>query len=230
MWKRWGDKLRGAVSSTQNNADSGLVDKLDDYPPLQLPHSGPPAELSDQQVAENFDYMIAALPQRLEHLKQLVTGYEISWPSSFTGTDTQAFVIALHRWAGENWSTVGARIKSDAPQRWRNGERSGNCIGFSVVSDVALTLGELIIAQRPSLAWGMDQDPQNRKEEMVSVNRLVLLGHWRPNPANQIEIDIEATVVNRMLRPTDSSERFENTWLQLVDASVRGAYEGEGVV
>jgi hypothetical protein len=65
---------------------------------------------------------------------------------------------------------------------------------------------------------------------MITVNRIMLLGHWRNDPTKQIEIDIEATIVNRLLNPNDSSERFENTWLRLVRSAIDGGYEGVNVV
>lgn len=229
MFNKWADKLRKACGNDGGNV---LALQLKEYPPLSLPFPGPAMSLSEEQASSNLRYVLEAIPERQSALRSLLTqtNQAIHWPDDFTQPNIDPFVNALHKWAGEQWPTLRQSIPGDVQARWLEGERSGDSIAFSLVTDVALTLGELIRAHRPSLQWGVDLDPRNRADIMNTVNRVMLLGNWRKDPSRQIEIDIEATVVNRLLNPGDSSERYENTWLRLVRAAIDGGYEGDSVV
>jgi hypothetical protein len=229
MVRKWVNHL---LNARRNSGADLLAKALKQYPPLELPFSGPPNSFSDVQAISNLEYILGEIPQRLAALRTLLkqTGQPINWPENFANVDVNAFVIGLHLWAGEHWASQSHSLPKDARGRWLNGEKSGEDIIFSLVTDVTLTLGELICTHRPTLDWGIDQDPLNRSDNMETVNRVMLLGHWRNDPSKQIEIDIEATVVNRLLNPNHSCERFENTWLKLVRSAIEGGYEGVHVV
>ena len=208
-----------------------LAKKLQSYPPLLLPHQGNPLSLSNEQAEANLAYVLDVIPERLKALKHLLIDEPIVWPDSFSELDVNSFVDSLHHWAGMQWPTLQLNIKGDENTHglWLAGERSDENIAFSLVADVALTLGELIRYHRPSLNWGVDLDPLNRSDNMETVNRVMLLGYWRQDTSKQIEIDIEGTVVNRLLNPEDTSERFDNSWLRLVQGAINGGYEGDAV-
>ncbi|MET0026710.1 MAG: hypothetical protein ABW101_03670 [Candidatus Thiodiazotropha sp.] len=224
--KRWLELARDPVS------DPALSRYLRDYPALSLPHPGPARNLSAEQADANFHYLLDVRFERLDLLRGLLrqTDASIIWPDRFSRDNIDPFIISLHHWVGKQWPALKARIKGDVMSRWRAGERSGECIGLSMVADVGLVLGELILTLRPSLRWGIDRDAINIRDGMDTINRMVLLGTWRSDPDKQIEIDIEAMVLDRFLHPDDINERLENSWLRLIHAAIEGRHEGVGVI
>lgn len=99
-----------------------------------------------------------------------------------------------------------------------------------MAADVALVIGELVRKNRPSLDWGVDRDEQNRIDGMATCNRIVLAGRWIPDPAVAVALDVELLVLDRLLHPDSSNNRYLNDWLWFYDGAVRGGYEGEGLI
>jgi hypothetical protein len=224
--KRWLELAKDPV------ADPAMSRYLRVYPALSQPFPGPALDLNAEQAEENLHYLLDIRFERLDLLRGLLrqTNASVVWPDRFSRDNIDPFIISLHQWAGEQWPALKGRIKGDILSRWRTGERNGECIGFSVVADVGLVLGELILSLRPSLKWGIDRNPINIRDGVDTVNRMVLLGTWRCDPETQIEIDIEKMVLDRFLHPDDSSERLENSWLRLIHAAIEGVYEGVGMI
>ncbi len=224
--KRWLELTKYPVT------DPAISRYMRGYPALRPPFPGPARNLNRAQAEENLHYLLDIRFERLDLLRGLLRQSDASavWPDRFSRDNIDPFIIALHQWAGEQWPALKARVKGDLLARWRAGERSGECIGFSVVADVVLVLGELILSLRPSLKWGIDRDPINIRDGMDTVNRMVLLGTWRGDPEKQIEIDIEMMVLERFLHPDDINERLENSWLRLIHAAIDGGYEGVSVI
>jgi hypothetical protein len=225
--KRWLE-----IAKDPYTTDRPISRYLREYPPLNLPFPGYAGDLSEAQANENLHYRLDIRFERLDLLRNLLyhTAPSIVWPDRFTRDNIDPFIIALHQWAGKQWPALKARIKGDVLSRWRTGERGGECIGLSIVADVGQVLGELILTLRPSLNWGIDRDPVNIRNGKDTVNRMVLLGDRRGDPGNQIEVDIEAIVLNRFLHPKEINERLENSWLRSIHAAINGGNEGAGAL
>jgi len=197
------------------------------YEPLVLPCRGNPATLSGEQVALNHEYLQRHEAERERGIKHLLAQDGVHWPEDLSGPDAAPLVTATREWAKAHWPALRKPVSSlDIRHHWLCGERSGDFIGLSVVSDTALLLGQYIVANRGSLAWGMDTDPVNRADGMASVNRRVLLGDWVPDPAITVVIDVEAVVLTLFVDPGDSSERLFDTWGNLIRDCLSGRYEG----
>ena len=214
------------ASDGDSEISRALLQRLQSYPAIQLPHTGEAIELKPDAVDENFTYWQRILPERLILIRGLLSEYGINWPQELDTCEYNELLTQTREWARKHWPVLATLVKSDAITRWQEQQKSADCIVFTLVSDVSLLLGELIIAKRPSFKWGIDTDEKNRDDAMGSVNNLVLLSHWASNPNTQVEIFIEGTVVVSVLHPNDSSERLLNNWLYLVDNAISGGYEG----
>jgi len=201
------------------------------YKPLQLPHRGKPSLLSESQLNDNQQYYASELPARLAAIRALLKSNSVLWPDDMTGLDYKPLVTNTRNWAKNTWPALRQAIESeDIRKLWLEGERDGHCIGLSLVTDVALLLGEYIIANRTTLHWGIDRDQQNRLDGMTSANRWVLLGDWLPEPSTRVVVDVEHTVLTLFVEPEDSSERLFNTWENLVRDCLSGGFEGVALV
>lgn len=222
--------LRGKPDQATAKPDGGdLLAYLPSYSPIRLPHPGIALTLSPEQVGENGTHWLTVMPGRLEQLHALLARFDIHWPADLSQCDHAALIAQTRSWATQYLVPLVARVPGDARMHWLQQHKDEDCAVFSLASDIALQLGELIIAKRPSYRWGMDQDSQNREDRMRSANQFVLLSHWIPDPSTQVEIHVESFVVNTLLDPDDSRERLFNTWLQMVDDAVSGRTEGDAL-
>ena len=202
-----------------------------DYDPLSLPCQGNPLDLSVAQVDQNEQYLRSVIDARVAKLKQLLREEGIVWPDDLTNADYESLTQATREWAKRTWPALrGSASSDDVYKCWWYGVRDGRYLGLSVVSDVSFLLGQLIIANRSSLQWGMDRSALNKEDGMTTANRWVLHGTWLPDPSETVYVDVEATVKTLFVFPNDSSERLFNTWAQLVDDCISGGHEGAALI
>lgn len=204
---------------------------LEDYPVFPVPAKGQPLSFTAEQSQANLDAFVKAIPDRLLALRTLCEHFAIQWPDNLSLEHSKELIIQLHALAGDTWRyALKVPSKETTQSLWFAGKRDGEYKILSLVSDIALLLGTIIIHERSVIRWGIDTDKKNLKDRMGSVNRVVLLAPWRGDSDAVTPVDVEWVVLGRLTKPDDTSQRFENNWLGLVEDASRGAYEGIGVV
>jgi hypothetical protein len=215
----WLDRLTGGSARSA----SSLAQQLSRYRPYEAPYAGPATEWTLAQAEANLQYLLQHRTERLEVLSALLTGFGIQTTPALTGDDPGAFVDSLHRWANAEWPALH-EPRLATRERWLRSSRRGTEIVYSLLMDVAILLGELIVRRRPTIAWALDLDETNGRDGMTSFRRPVLVTR-RQGDGMQVEIDVEEIVVTRYLQPRSPGLTHLNGWKQLVADSTAGAYE-----
>ena len=212
---------------------SPLAKALQTYPPLQPPHAGDPLVLTETQTEENLQAWLQAIPARLDALHNLlsqVSNDNIEWPEDFPqGEQSSALITTLHAWASQAWPEVATTIPSSPEKPWRNAHRDDSFIAYSMTADIAIAIGEVIRAGRPSWSWNIDRNPVNITDAMGTINRVVLISHWRGDSEKQVEIDVEDTVAHTFLKSRQKNWYVEDNWSRLVSETLSGGHEGVGL-
>jgi hypothetical protein len=150
---------------------------------------------------------------------------------ALAGAEPAALLDGLHRWS----LRVFPALQKAAPQLardevWLASDRRGPEIVYSLLMDLALLLGELILIRRPAFQWALDLDEGNLLDGMDSVRRPVLQFLPTSTAAGDasmppVQLDVEALVVHRYREPDSPSLQWMNGWAQLVQDARSGAYE-----
>jgi hypothetical protein len=130
----------------------------------------------------------------------------------------------------EDWRRADAWIA--ATSSWIASSRRGPDIVFSMLMDLAILLGELVVTRRPEYRWSLDLDPDNDRDGMVSFLRpVVQIPAGGPFPA-PIIFDFEEHVVcaylkwrNPELQSRKSSRFLHDHVGWPVTAAISGEYE-----
>jgi len=148
---KWSSRVHNLV---RGDKLSPLTTALQAYPAMQLPHTGDPLALTERQTQENLEAWLQAIPTRIEALRYLLTQVSnntIDWPKDFTQRESSsALVTSLHAWAAKEWSQAAATTPSSPEKPWRYALRDDSFIACSMIADVAMVIGEVIRAGRPS--------------------------------------------------------------------------------
>jgi hypothetical protein len=188
------------------------------------PHVGPPRRWTDAQAHENLAHLMSHKPERLAGLARFLDPVGIDIRPALDGGPWEPTVQALHQWANAQWPALhDPRHASTA--HWLASLRQGEDIVYSLLLDVALLLGELVVQRHPGFRWDLDLDPQNGRDDMTSYRRVVLLQGAPASSLPQVELDVEAVVVAHYQRPTSSVNWLRNEWAALVSDAVSGAYD-----
>jgi hypothetical protein len=213
----WFDGLR-----RKRSAVSRLAQQLQSYPAYAAPHAGPPSGWTLEQAQRNLQYLLDHLEQRLAAIGSLLRCEGIDVQPALAGGDAAPLLLALQRWALEQWPSI-RRPHLTSRDAWLRSTRAGDDIAYSMLMDLAILLGELIVRRRPTIGWGLDLDEVNGRDGMVSFLRPVLLAPRHglaPEP-----LDVEAIVVGRLRNIESPSEALVDNWAQVVHDAVSGAYE-----
>ena len=202
---------------------NSLARRLADYPPYRAPHVGPPRRLSTAQARENLRHLLAHLDERLAALTSLLREEGIDPAPALAGGDALALVDRIHAWAGDTWPAL-LRKEQVALAHWLATTRDGDDIVFSMLLDVALLFGELIRRRDPRWIWALDEDPVNRRDDMVSAMRPVLLLPSTAPGLPDTELDLEDIVVGRYRKPGDVEYQL-NPWRRIVTDATTGRYD-----
>jgi hypothetical protein len=213
----WLDRFLG-----KGRAESRLAQQLQSYPAYAAPHVGPPSGWTLEQAQLNLQYLLDHREQRLAAIGALLQREGIDVQPALAGGDAAPLLSALQRWALEQWLSIRRPdlISRDA---WLRTTRAGDDIAYSMLMDLAILLGELIVRRRPSIRWGLDLDEVNGRDGMVTFLRPVLLAPRQglaPEP-----LDVEAIVVGRLRNIDSPTEALVDNWAQVVNDAVSGAYE-----
>jgi hypothetical protein len=205
---------------------SPLAQQLRSYPPYVAPHGGPPQRWTAREAKENLEHLLQHREERLRVLGELLAHYRIDSAPALAGSPEGPLLEALHRWAGEHWPLLHDPQLATR-ERWMQSSRTGAETVYSLLLDVSLLLGEVIVRRHPRFHWGVDLDEENLRDGMVSAKRPVLLLDDVPGQP-PVVIDVEDIVVSRYQQPEAPGHRWANPWTRLVHDVVSGAYDPPG--
>lgn len=207
--------LRGAPGSTPWD--------LRDYPPYELPHPGCAGTLSEHQAEENLAYFDATLELRQRHLRAWLLTHEGPDPKRLHATD---YAQALHAWARAHGSRLPAFKRLPRHEPWPDAARTGPFIVYSLLADLASSLGEAIRQASPDWHWGLNLDATDLADGMHSARRVVLLADLKhPTPeAREAVLDLEAMIFAAHRHPESVDFVHLDTWARTVADAVAGAY------
>lgn len=174
---------------------SRLARLLDTYAPYRAPFPGPARALTLKQAKDNHAYLLATKPHRLELLAPVLAHSGISLDDYKTESFVE-FLEALDKWALTEFPGV-FRKKLAERKAWENSNRAGDEIVYSLLMDVALLLGETMVAQSSNCSWTLDLSDDSRLDGMTTYQRSVICvdnGHREDSP---VYVDIEQIVVGR---------------------------------
>lgn len=203
-------------------APNDLARRLADYPPYRAPHVGPPRRLTPAQSHENLQHLLAHLHERLGAIAGLLREHGLDPAPALAGADPLPFIDQLYDWASTTWPVLH-RPEQATLAHWLASSRDGPDIAFSLVLDTALLLGELIRRHDPRWIWALDEDARNRRDDMVSAMRPVLMLPGTSPDLPDVLIDIEDEVVGKYRKP-DMSYPI-NPWRATVSDALAGRYD-----
>lgn len=189
----WLNRLLGGANAATASGD--LAARLATYPAYTPPHPGFGDQLSEADARANLDDLLTRRSERLAALGRLLAAYDIDLAAGLATPDPAAFLEALQRWTLATWPSVYDRDLA-RPQAWRETDRAGSEIVYSLLLDVGIALGEIVIARRPDYAWTLDLDPASRRDDMASWRRPVVRLASDPAIPTPIQFDFEEIAVN----------------------------------
>lgn len=209
-----------------------LAQRLGSYPPYQAPFPGHPPALDLAQARANLDYLLAQRTERLANLDGLLADDGIDVRSGLTADDPSPLLDGLHHWAKTQWPGLHDR-KLASTATWLRSSRDGPEIVYSLLMDVAILLGELIVRRRPRFVWSLDLDPENGPggipgapdDFMTSYKRpVVMIPKGGPLLA-PIILDVEDIVVMKYLQAKQPTSWLLNDFRRFVVDARNGAWE-----
>jgi len=209
---------------SSSTSSSLLATLLKDYPPYEIPFPGPARLLTEEQAWQNLHYLLENRKQRIVHLKSLLAHWHIHLDKIVKQGDYQTLVEELYQWGGEYWKAV-YKPKLATNEAWKSTTRRGDQVVYSMLMDVAILLGEIVVNRRPSYHWTIDVDPDNVNDEMPTVKRPVLQVARNDVIPSPITLDVEALVVDRYLKPDSTILRLRNIWLESINDAIKGLHE-----
>lgn len=195
---KWSKGLNGRDQMSWTDAvrrRCRLARLLDTYVPYRAPFAGPARALTREQAQDNHAYLLAIKPYRLELLAPVLAHSGISLDDHKTESFVE-FLEALDKWALTEFPGV-FRKKLAKSKAWENSNRAGDEIVYSLLMDVALLLGDTLIAQSSNCSWALDLSDDSCINGMSTYQRSVLCidnGHREGSPKY---VDLEQIVVGR---------------------------------
>ncbi len=159
-----------------------LAALLATYPPYAIPHPGPGWDLSLGHADTNLAYLVAHREERLAAVEALLSECRVDMAGAYGTGDPRPFLDRLWEWIKAEWPAI-QDPELARQDRWLNSRRAGKEIVYSLITDVAILLGEVVISRRPDFGWALDLDPRNAGDEdgMVSQRRPCVI-----RPANDV--------------------------------------------
>jgi hypothetical protein len=209
--QRW---LTGASSSTWD---------LSAYPAHEPPHAGYGAALSEAQAQQNRAWFEATRAERLRVARDWLVAHQGPDLHALSGL---AYAKALNAWARQHWPQLPPANRLPAHKAWPDGPRHGPLIIYSLLGDIALTLGESIRLADPHWRWGLNLDAADLADGMHSSRRVVLLADLkRPTPeAREAVLDLEAQIVHDYRHPDSPNFQHLDSWARTAADAIAGRY------
>lgn len=138
--------------------------------------------------------------------------------------DPAPLLNQIEAWAKTNWPSVydPELAASDA---WLGGRRTGREIVHSMLFDIGLAMGEVVVARRPQYRWALNLDPVDEADEMQSWRRPVVqipAGGSFPAP---IIFDFEAKANSRYRYVNSYTYGISHPLSRSPLEAISGAYE-----
>ena len=163
------------------------------YEPYQPGVHGPLHELPRAAAKQAFNRLMAERYGRIAAVARLLEQNRVAWGSS------DAALAQIEAW-------FRAGVEADPTSRGRL-----RPIWYSVVNDLALFLGEVIIERAPGIHWTFFA----KEARNVSFQRHVLTGFRNvPNPRYNVDIDLLlAGYAHRLVEQSDDRRDWFVTWV-----------------
>jgi hypothetical protein len=150
------------------------------YEPYVPPHYGPLAEMSRREARECFNHLMAAKSDRINQLRTLMKA------NGITLGDDDLSVQRLN-----DWFRANVAADPENPERLRS-------LWYGVVNDVALYLGDIMIARTPHLHWEMFT---SGRRNVVYQQHVIMGFRGVANPKYNADVDgVVATYAHRIIR------------------------------
>jgi hypothetical protein len=156
--------------------ESRLRQLLADYPPYRIPYPapgfpGPGHRLTLAEAEANLAFLLANKARRLDIAAGLLRQFGLDLCAGLKG-DPEPFLDGLWRWSVDEWPAVYDPTIYSSIERWLRSTRDGPEIVYSMLTDIAIVLAEMILVRRTDYHWALDLDPEN--EDMASWRRPVV--------------------------------------------------------
>lgn len=196
---------------------------LSGYPPFPLPHPGCGKALRLDDAQDNLARFEATLAPRQQALR--------GWLMAHGGPDAlalpgPAYATALKAWARAHWAQLPAFSRLPAHTPWPDCPRDGAFIVYSLLGDLAASLGEAIRRANPHWRWGLNLDAIDLADGMATSRRVVLLADLaQPTPeTREAVLDLEPLLFGPHRFPESVDFVHLDTWTRTVQDAIDGAH------
>lgn len=210
--------------------DRYLVRRMESYPVYRAPYPGVPWSLSILEAEANLSYLLENRQERLRILSNVLSEGGVNLASDLSTADSSDLLAQLHTWTKRHWPGIFDR-RLGSTDRWLASSREGREIVYSLLMDVAILLGDLVVTRKPQYMWSLDLDPENEndplkgKDGMLSYKRpVVQIPKGGPFPA-PIILDFEDIVVGLYRRVESPVFGLVNEIGRAASYAIDGAYE-----
>lgn len=147
---------------------------LKDYPPYSAPYPGSGDNLTPKQAQANLNYLLTHKRVRINIFAELLEHFDIDIHTGLKAADPKVLLDQLHRWVHTQWPSVHTKSLATLPyNHWVVSTRNGDEIVFSMLMDMAIVLGELVLRHQPEFYWDINRNPQDKG--MTSHMRPVIM-------------------------------------------------------
>jgi hypothetical protein len=144
----WVERQRASIVTglIQQRRQRRLEAALVGYPIFKPPHCAATAQDTPEAAAENFAYFTKQQPDRIAHLRFLLSKYACDASN----------VAAVVQWYATHRSALLRQSYDIELLRTHEEKWHRNTLGLNVALDFAITLGAAIIATNPRYHWAVD--------------------------------------------------------------------------
>jgi hypothetical protein len=152
-----------------------LSETLSAYPPYLGLYPGDCDALLPGQAEANLAHLLAHRQERVEAVLQLLAARGVPPDGALGQGDPVPFLDRLWKWIEAEWPSIHSKglARRDS---CRNPRGDGAEKALSLVTDVGILLGEIVLVRRPAFGWALDLAPGNQGENgSVSQKQPVVL-------------------------------------------------------
>jgi hypothetical protein len=203
---------------------SALKKALASYPVYAAPFIGRPKTFTREMAEANLKYLLDHREQRISHITGLLATFGVDVSGAAKGGDHRMFLDQLYEWIKKEWPGIYNRRLDDA-EVWHASSKAGTEIVFSMLMDLGILLGQIILDRRPEYAWQLDLDQRSRRDDMGSFNSPVIQHqHW-PELPQPLLLEPEQMMVNEYFRVDSPLFGTINDLSRYVLQYIDGAHE-----